>query len=262
MIRRNPIRDHSSLHILAAVLVLAALCLLLGRYIHHGEPTMRRDALTGQVQVHVPAGEFIMGGDVTSPGRTGVESVTPEVRYLPGYWISRTQVTNWQYSRCVAAQACHLRVRRQLNQHYYNLAFVQHPIVYINWYDAEDFCIWVGGHLPTEAQWEKAARGPDGRSYPWGEGGDIVRLAYVGRDRDSRTTRPVGLYPQGASPYGALDMGGNVREWVQDWHDAGRKVLRGAAWFDPPSYSLTYARLAHEPGSAGISRGFRCAWDE
>lgn len=213
-------------------------------------------------RMYVPAGEFIMGGDTTKEGRGGVETSAQGEIYLPAYWISRTQVTNWQYSRCVAAGVCRVHVQQELNPHYYSLVFGNHPVVYVDWYEAEDYCHWQGGRLPTEAEWEKAARGTDGRSYPWGEEGEVVRLARIGRSRETRTTRPVGSYPLGASPYGVLDMGGNVREWVDDWYDAERKVLRGAAWFDPLAYSLTFSRLSHQPDSPGYNRGFRCVWDE
>lgn len=107
----------------------------------------------------------------------------------------------------------------------------------------------------------KAARGPNGSSYPWGDSADVERRARIDRAASRETTLPVGSFVRGQSAYGVLDMGSNVREWIDDWFDDSRVVLRGAAWYDPPAYALAFARLAHEPGSAGQGRGFRCVFE-
>src|SRR5690606_31302961 len=115
---------------------------------------------------------------------------------------------------------------------------------------------------PHEFEWEKAARGSQGNSFAWGETDDFTARAQVGHYEPQAATVPVGSYARGQSPYGVYDMGGNVREWIDDWYDEEHVVLRGAAWYDPPVYSLAYARLSHEPHSAGEGRGFRCVFED
>ncbi len=220
----------------------------------------RINPTTGQIEIYIRAGEF-MAGQQANNVPDGLLALPPERVSLPGYWISQTQVTNAQYQACQAAGACVIPVGPDHNPHYYDPEFAQHPVVFITWFDAQDFCSWAGGRLPTELEWEKAARGVGGADFPWGDSDDVLSFAHVGRDVEHDTTVPVGSYPEGASPYGALDMGGNVREWVGDWFDEDRKVLRGASWFDPPRFSFTFTRLAHVPDSPGHNRGFRCAFD-
>lgn len=156
----------------------------------------------------VPAGEFSMGSDDGDISEMPVHPV-----YLDEFWIMQTEVKNAQYAQCVEAGAC----SPPSNERWAVPAFADHPVTGVNWSQANTYAVWVGGRLPTEAEWEKAARGVDGRVYPWGdEKPDRQRTnfnAIVG------FTMPVGSYLQGASPYGMLDMAGNVEEWVTDWYD-------------------------------------------
>jgi formylglycine-generating enzyme required for sulfatase activity len=160
------------------------------------------------VYVHVPAGEFLMGspegeGDTNEHAQ---HSVT-----LDDYWIMRTEVTNAQYLRCVDAGTCDPPA--DSNRRYADTQFADQPVTGITWFQARDYANWVGGRLPTEAEWEKACRGTDGRTYPWGNQdptGELLNFSETGVG----VGNTVGSYPKGASPDGALDMAGNVWEWT------------------------------------------------
>jgi iron(II)-dependent oxidoreductase len=230
--------------------------------------TTRVSPVDKMVSVYIPAGTFKMGqsGDNRNDGPQ--HSVT-----LDAFWMNRTPVTNAMYARCVLAGGCNNPIRKSINPHYYNSTFANHPVVYVTWYDAQKYCAWVGGGLPTEAQWERAAGGNGSRMYPWGGRAPNPDLANV--NHFYNTTTKVGSHPAGASPFGVLDMGGDVREWVFDWYSpiykhepadnptgpakGQLKVLRGASWNDPIIFSRVISRLTHFPGSAGDNRGFRCA---
>lgn len=240
--------------------VIASTCFLLG-FLPSCRSYVRLNPRTEQLEVYIPAGEFTYGqAPENTPG--SVFALQMARAELPGYWISRTQVTNAQYRKCVTAGACNYPIGPELNPYYYLPEYANHPVVYVTWYQAQDFCLWAGGRLPHELEWEKAARGENANSFPWGEVEDVAARAQVGRDLYQDTTVAVGSFSQGHSPYDVLDMGGNVREWIDDWFDEGHVVLRGAAWYDPAVYSLTYTRLSHEPGSGGHGRGFRCVFDD
>ena len=155
--------------------------------------------------VFIPGGDFLMGSAIEADEQPE-HTVT-----VTGFWISKTETTNAQYARCVEAGAC----TPPHNSDWNDPARVDFPVTHIDWGQASTYAHWVGGHLPTEAQWEKAARGTDGRTFPWGdEGVDAQHLNF----NSSQGPVAVGSYPAGASPYGLLDMAGNVEEWVADWY--------------------------------------------
>jgi formylglycine-generating enzyme required for sulfatase activity len=224
--------------------------------------------------VYIPAGEFKQGASPYDSDREPNEEPQRTV-YLDAFWISKTQVTNNMFNACVNSSVCKHSASHQTNPRYLDPFYASHPVVYISWDMAQIYCQWTGGRLPTEAEWEKAARGTDGARYAWGE--ERPREKFVNIDNIFSTTTTVGLFPYGTSPYGALDMGGNVREWVSDWYDTDyyqyapnsnptgpasgeEKVLKGAAFSDSIRYARPSNRLKHEPKSPGAVRGFRCVY--
>ena len=220
----------------------------------------------GMVMVYVPEGSFLMGSADSDPDAYDSEFPQHQVT-LDAFWLDQTEVTNGQYERCVADGEC------RANYDYgSDFTGENQPVVGVSWDDAADYCAWAGGQLPTEAQWEYAARGPESLTYPWGDSApDLTLLNYdwnVGRTTD------VGSYPAGASWVGVLDMAGNVYEWVADWYDADyydsspvanpagptsgeTKVLRGGSWrADARSVRGAYRLVI----SASVQNyiGFRC----
>jgi formylglycine-generating enzyme required for sulfatase activity len=228
----------------------------------------------GMVLVFIPDGEFLMGSSKYDRDLETNEVPQHKV-YLDAFWISKTQVTNTMYAVCVADGACQYSASHKTNPNYLDPAYANHPVVYISWQAALDYCTWAGGRLPSEAEWEKAARGPDGQKYAWGDTSPSV--SQVNANNIISGTSPAGQYPDGASYYGVLDMGGNVREWVWDWYDpyyyqyspgknpmgpnsGEKKVLKGAGFSDMIRYVRPANRLAHDPTSPGNNRGFRCVF--
>ncbi|TEU12485.1 MAG: formylglycine-generating enzyme family protein [Anaerolineales bacterium] len=217
--------------------------------------------------VYVPAGEFTMGHDEGDSDEQPVHTV-----YLDAFYIDKTEVTNTQYRKCVEAGRCDTPRK---TTYYDNADYAQHPVVYVSWNDADAYCRWADKRLPTEAEWKKAARGTDGRTYPWGEGLDCDHAQY---SECAGGTVPVGSKPKGASPYGALDMVGNVWEWVADWYDPGyysqspgrnppgpdsgeRRVLRGGSWHSNQRFARCAYRVGGNPRYWYFYVGFRCARD-
>jgi formylglycine-generating enzyme required for sulfatase activity len=215
--------------------------------------------------VYIPAGEFLMGS-ADSDGEAFSNEKPQHRVYLDAYWIDRTEVTQGMYARCVAAGKCMQPDCSHGGDNY--------PVVCMGWDDAAAYCAWAGRRLPTEAEWEKAARGMDGRKYPWGNRAPDSGL--LNFNRNVGNTTEVGHYPGGASPYGVLDLAGNVTEWVADWYAANYyasspsrhpsgpssgkyRVLRGGSW----AYDLLSIRLAirygFPPDRQNDCGGFRCA---
>jgi serine/threonine-protein kinase len=224
------------------------------------------------VEVYVPAGEFKMGTNDLDPQERPIHNV-----YLDAYWIDQTEVTNGKYAKCVGAGVC----GRPANENSYTRfpyfsdpMYADYPVIRVDWKQARDYCDWADGRLPTEAEWEKAARGTSERIFPWGPANPSDKL--VNYNKSFGDTTVVSKFPDGASPYGALDMAGNVWEWVNDWYDpeyysnsptgnpqgppsAAKRVLRGGAWnAEGALYIKTAYRHATEDYSNTISIGFRC----
>lgn len=225
----------------------------------------------GMALLYVPAGEFKMGTD-DHLNEEPLHSV-----YLDAYWMDETEVTNRMYAQCV--EDGHCQPPRRTNsygrkEYYGNPEYDNYPVIYVTWDDADLYCEWAGRYLPTEAQWEKAARGTDGRTYPWGNDQASDRLLNFGLD--VRDTSEVGSFGMGASPYGIQDLAGNVSEWVADWYDSiyysvapasnplgppsgTDRVVRGGSWLNNEFFVRSALRLFYKPDSAFLNLGFRCA---
>lgn len=186
---------------------------------------------------------------------------------LDGFWIMQAEVTNAQYKRCIEAKVC---IGTDTNL-WNDSTYAQHPVVSITWEQAQKYANWVGGRLPTEAEWEHACRGTEGRIYPWGnEAPDADLLNYVGSKK--KDTTPVGSYPPGAN--GLYDMAGNVQEWTADWYDyyynapapehnpkgpnSGiSKVVRGGSFASDDYDVRCSARFTIGPSTQSFPIGFR-----
>lgn len=238
----------------------------------------------GKVMVLIPAGEFLRGS-IEDDSLASDDEKPQRLLYLDTFWIDKTEITNAQYQLCREAGAC-TDPMAQLN----DFTAGQLPVVGVDWEQARNYCEWVGARLPTEAEWEKAARGTDGRLYPWGNTFDGTRLNYCdtnciadwrdfGVDDGYRFTSPVGNYREGASPWGALDMSGNVWEWTADWYapdaylqsayrnPAGpetglQRVIRGGSWYYQDKSVRITERHKDTPTSRYDNIGFRCAMED
>ena len=235
-------------------------------------------------KIYIPEGEFWMGCDPNKNG--GVECHEDELPlhrvYLDAFYIDKTEVTNSQYKRCCE---CERPYTTPGGQGFNDPKQVRFPIAYIDWYQAKSYCEWAGGRLPTEAEWEKAARGDgDTRKYPWGDTDptcDIVNESHLCQDEQRVDWfSEAGSYPKDASPFGVMDLAGNLHEWVNDWYqddyykdpsasknplgpESGKlKVYRGGSWFIKDN---RFSMRVSERNSADehISNeyiGFRCVY--
>lgn len=261
--------------------------------------------------VFVPAGKFAMGSENEGP----IHKV-----YLDDFWIDRTEVTNAQFAAFIEATGYTTTAEKRGESWVDDVSGInnadwkhpqgadsnlngldEHPVVHVSWYDAAAYCQWRDARLPTEAEWEKAARGVDGYLFPWGNlfDGELLNSCDINcpanwrditiNDKYARTA-PVGSYPGGASPYGVLDMVGNVVEWVADWYAydyysvspltnpqgptddemprpsifnhrlRGSKVIRGGSWVASERAASTNYRNTSYPDYSDNDLGFRCAY--
>ena len=219
--------------------------------------------------VLVPEGNFVMGC-TEGPGlcMTGKLDVPAHTVWISSFEIDRTEVTEAAYQACVAAAACIAPSAGFSPDHDGAL-----PATNVDWDSARRYCAWAGKRLPTEAEWERAARGADERAYPWGDAPPTCELANFALCGGA--LRPAGASPAGASPYGALDMAGNAEEWVNDWFDSSyyatapprdppgpqprtEHVVRGGSLRDDAWHIRLTVRM-WDRGAPAPERGFRCA---
>ena len=232
--------------------------------------------------VLVPAGPFLMGSDPRKDRAAGPQEFPQHEVYLDAFKIDRYEVSNVDYLVFV------LGTGAEWPQFWRDSPFREkmalHPVINVSWYDAEAYCRWAGKRLPTEAEWEKAARGESGPLFPWGDepaGWLKSNIAHAGSKRG--VTYPplanVYRYDNGVSPYGAYQMAGNVSEWVSDWFDPSyyrqginvnpqgpevgeMKVFRGGSWHEDPEVARSAGRNAGLPERKSYLTGFRCAAKE
>jgi formylglycine-generating enzyme required for sulfatase activity len=256
----------------------------------------------GMQMMFVPAGKFLMGSTQAQADAAFQDcqrkyttlkcsqavfnaQVPQHTVYLDAYWIDRTEVTNAQYQKCVAGGTCtppQEKKSYKRNDYYGDARYSDYPVIYVSWYQAKSYCEWAGRRLPSEAEWEKAARGVDGRTYPWGSEINCNRANYYYAGKDGSKnycvgdTIMVGSYPDWSSPSGAVDMAGNVWEWVNDYYNEGYyqhsppsnppgpqegqdRIYRGGSWTDEAEGLSSVLRMRSNPNNWIFNLGFRCA---
>ena len=265
----------------------------------HWEANKQKYPLLAEVipikQVLIPAGEFPMGNDAdvalakcteysTECSRDWYKDEEPvHTVSLDAYYIDAYEVTNARYDECVQEGVCQhpTSLGSAKSESYFGApAYANYPVIYVSWFYARTYCEWRGARLPTEAEWEKAARGSDGRTYPWGDEISCSTANYWGIEDSGcvGTTTEVGLYQSGKSPDGVYDMAGNVWEWVGDWfsssyynnspvsnplgpHSGEERVLRGGPWEGNHNRVRSANRGRRDPTFTSDFIGFRCARD-
>ncbi|MFQ5596760.1 MAG: formylglycine-generating enzyme family protein [Nitrospiria bacterium] len=256
------------LHQVGTTLGLKTYSKQLLRIAEEGQNQDRQPKIVVQEMVSIPAGDFIMGENFTKKSLGPRHSV-----FVDAFLIDRYHVTNAHYQVFVDA------MRWLPPPHWFGVRHPasksNHPVSFVNWFDASAYCKWAGKRLPTEAEWEKAARGSDGRMFPWGPK-YLPMHANVYQEGYGDTT-PVDSFPEGRSPYGLYDMAGNLFQWTSDWFlpypgnavphpNFGEtlRVLRGGSFYDCSNYRCgisfqTFNRISLLPQTRAISAGFRCA---
>jgi len=231
-------------------------------------PLPTEEAAEEEAMVAIPAGEFTMGSS------QGIER-PPQQVLLDAFEIDKFEVTNDEFERFVTEAGYETEAEgagEPQSWRTYAEGKPRHPVVKVTWNDAQAYCEWAGKRLPTEAEWEKAARGTEGYTYPWGNDWDPTKTNT--KEAGYRDTTAAGSFPEGASPYGVMDMVGNVREWASDWFKAypgypggdneaqyfGEKyrVIRGGGWFEEAELATTTQRFASSEEARNDDIGFRC----
>jgi len=242
------------------------------------------------VMVYVPAGEFVMG---SSPADGDDNEQPQHIVTLDAYWIDAHEITNAQFAAFLneadnqteggttwlRTNDENIHIQQNGNEWGPSPGYEDHPVIGVNWYGARAYCLWYGARLPTEAEWEKAARGTNGQLYPWGNTPPSCDLGnYWVEDSCVDDTTAVGSYMAGRSPFGALDMAGNVWEWVSDWYEGNyytnsptvnplgpqsgsTKVIRSGSWSNLGSFARAGFRGFFDPANMNYNVGFRCAQD-
>jgi len=231
----------------------------------------------GATLLYIPEGEYSMGSDNHETDEAPFHTI-----FLDAFWIDKTEVTVRMYALCVNAGVCKEPTNKKSFSHpdyYGNVEFDNYPVIYVDWDMAKTYCEWVDRRLPTEAEWEKAARGSAANDYPWGNTAPNADLLNFSRNVGDVTN--VGKYLDGKSAYGVLDMAGNVWEWVNDRYadtyyqdsdsmnpmgpDSDRypyRVLRGSSWTDGSNIVRSSNRFKNYPYASNYDIGFRCALSE
>lgn len=270
-----------------------ALCVISALVLWCGEPSAAADPTTkpsnevagkdGAPMILVPAGPFPMG--VPKGDRDGGRDEYPRHEVvLDNYYIDKYEVTHGRYAEFVKATGHRTPEnskypKRTLWSDHLSESLAERPVINVDWQDADAYCRWAGKRLPTEAEWEKAARGTDDRRFPWGNVEPTHKHLNFGQQwKGEKTLMPVGSYEAGKSPFGAYDMAGNVWEWVADWYDplyyekspganpkgpdtGTYKVLRSSGWSVETPLVRLFTRVKSDPTNRNDSTGFRCAKD-
>jgi len=225
----------------------------------------------GAPMVLIPAGEFAMGSDKGDDDEQPIHRV-----FIDSFYIDKFEVTNGRFAKFV--EAVQIEPPWGFKDKETPVLHIDQPVRWVNWMDAMGYCLWVGKRLPTEAEWEKAARGTDGRIYPWGNDSPTPAHAVFGLKEGADTVSAIGNRDKGKSPYGVHDMAGNLYEWTIDWYDeqfysknpainprgpaeGAAKVQRGGSYTNAPYRLRSTFRTKGDPTEHDPNVGFRCAQD-